>query len=322
MEPRSPRITYGPVPSRRLGRSLGIDLVPMKTCSYDCVYCQLGPTPRTRIRRCVFRKPEQVVQAVRRALERGARPQVLTLSGSGEPTLDLNMGRTIQALKAAFDIPVAVLTNGSLLHHRTVREELGAADLVLPSLDGWTEPMFRRINRPHPTVQLQAILEGLVSLRREFKGEIWLEVLLVQGINDDPADLPGLIQWVSKISPERVQINTVTRPPAESWVRAPSRERLEEFCLALGPRAEIVASFRAATESTSLRDLEERIAETVLRRPLCAQDVCSLFGIDPAQARALLERLAQQNSWSTELVGERTYYRSPKAHPQAKEPSS
>lgn len=316
MEASPARIVYGPVPSRRLGRSLGIDLLPMKTCSFDCVYCQLGPTAKTRIRRSPFRNPEEVVWAVQRVLERETQVDVLSLSGSGEPTLDLNVGKTIRALKGAFGLPVAVLTNSSLLYRKAVREELGAADLLLPSLDGWTEAMFRRVNRPHPSLQLEPILEGLVWLRKEFKGEIWLEVLLVQDLNDDPQELPGLIRWINKICPDRIHLNTVTRPPASSWVQAPDRDRLEEFRSALGPRAEIVASFRAATERASLGNLEQRVAQTVLRRPLCAEDVCSLFGMELEQARMLLEKLACENCWLTESVGGKTFYRSSMAVPE------
>lgn len=303
------RITYGPVPSRRLGRSLGIDLLPMKTCSFDCIYCQLGPTKRTRLRRAHFRQPEVVAEAVRQALERKGKVDVLTFSGSGEPTLERRLGETIRLLKRLFGLPVAVITNSSLLYRKSVREEICGADLVLPSLDGWTEPMFRRINRPHPGLKLENILEGLEALRKDFTGQIWLEVLLVGGINDDPEQIPGLIRWVRRINPDRIQLNTVTRPPAEPWATAPEPQRIQEIRAALGARAEIVASFKGLMEKTSLSDLEQRVVETVMRRPLSADDLSSLFGLDPAQAAELLENMARKNSWRAESIEGRTYYR-------------
>lgn len=303
------RITYGPVPSRRLGRSLGIDLVPMKTCSFDCIYCQLGPTKRTRLRRAQFRHPEVVAEAVRQALERKGKVDVLTFSGSGEPTLERRMGETIRLLKKLFGLPVAVITNSSLLYRKSVREEICGADLVLPSLDGWNESMFRRINRPDPGLKLEKILEGLASLRREFKGQIWLEVLLVRGLNDDLEQIPGLLQWIEKINPDRVQLNTVTRPPAEPWAMAPEPKRIQEIQAALGARAEIVAPFKGLMEKTSLSDLEQRVLETVMRRPLSAEDLSSLFGLDPAHAAELLDNMARKNSWRAESIEGRTYYR-------------
>jgi len=306
---QSQRITYGPVPSRRLGRSLGIDLLPLKTCSYNCIYCQLGPTKRTRLRRANFRQPEVVTEAVRQALERKGKVDVLTLSGSGEPTLERRMGQIIRLLKRLFGLPVAVITNSSLLYRRSVREEICGADLILPSMDGWTETMFRRINRPHPGLKLEKVLEGLASLRREFKGQIWLEVLLVRGLNDDLEQIPGLLQWIRRINPDRVQLNTVTRPPAEPWAMASEQQRIQEIRTALGARAEIVASFKGLMEKVSLSELEQRVVETVMRRPLSAEDLSSLFGLDPAQAAELLENMAGKNSWRAERIEGRTYYR-------------
>ncbi|MEJ5375177.1 MAG: radical SAM protein [bacterium] len=309
------RITYGPVPSRRLGRSLGIDLLPMKSCSYDCVYCQLGPTLRPRFKRMEFIQPELVGRAVRQALEKGGPVDVLSFSGSGEPTLDKHLGTTIRLLKRLFGLPIAVITNGSLLYRRDVREALREADLLLPSMDGWTEPMFRRINRPHPLLKLEKVLDGLVSLRKEFKGQIWLEVFLVQDVNDSLEHVPGLIQWLQRINPDRVQLNSLSRPPAEAWVRAPSPERIKEIRDALGPRAEIVVPFKGLQEKASIEDLEQRIVETVTRRPLCPEDLSSLFGLEPAFARRLMQDLSRKNSWKAHSVGGRTYYRAKQLRP-------
>lgn len=309
VESRGRKIVYGPVPSRRLGRSLGIDLIPYKTCSFDCIYCQLGPTPKTTIRRRAYTLPEEVVSAVRGRLEKGTHADFLTLSGSGEPTLELNLGEILRALRREFSQRIAVLTNSSLLHMKSVREALSSAHVVLPSLDGWKEDTFQKVNRPHPSVSLEKVLLGLKKLRGEFKGEIWLEVLLVEGINDDPRDIPLLLAVLQDIAPDRIQINTVTRPPSLAWVRPPKRERLEEFAAALGPKAEIVASFKAGSEKILTSELERRLVETVSRRPLCAEDVASIFGMEISMADSLLGRLAREKGWMAVKVEEKTYYR-------------
>ncbi len=305
------RITFGPVPSRRLGRSLGIDVIPLKTCTHNCVYCQLGPTRRTTVRRREFRTVREIVSAVGEALREGPRADVLTFSGSGEPTLHKGLGEMIQALKERFSLPVAVLTNGALLYRADVRKELKRSDVVLPSLDGWTQEMFQRINRPHPSLRLDALLEGLEAFRKIFHGELWLEVLFVGGINDDPMDLPELIRWVRRIQPDRVQVNTVVRPPAEPWARPVGRERLEEICSALGPEAEVVVPYRRDAERAARKGLEERVVEMVRRRPLTSEDVVATLGMGKGEAEELLERLAQRHGWVRESRGRELFYRSP-----------
>jgi len=305
------KIAFGPVPSRRLGRSLGIDVIPFKTCTYDCVYCQLGPTRRLSIRRRPFRRVQEVVAAVGEALEERPQVDVLTFSGSGEPTLQLGLKAMIRALKGEFSLPVAVLTNGALLYRADVRDEIGDADLVLPSLDAWTDEMFQAINRPHPGLRLKAILEGLVAFRRAFSGSLWLEVLFVRGINDDPRELPGLLEWVERIRPERVHINTVVRPPSEPWALPVPSERLEEIVSAMGPVAEIVAPFRGEAERALKRGLEERVEEMVQRRPVTPEDLVAVLGLRIEEARETLDRLASRRGWVKELRGGDLYYRRP-----------
>lgn len=303
------KITYGPVPSRRLGRSLGIDLLPYKTCCFDCVYCQLGPTRKTTIRRRAHRGPDEVVRAVRNVLDQGIRVDTITFSGSGEPTLDANLGDILKALKRTFSQPIAVITNGALLFRRRLRDELALADIVLPSLDGWTPRMFLDVNRPHPSLSLERIIWGLAEFRKAFRGEIWLELMLVHGLNDSLEELPDLIRAVDLLDPHRIQINTVTRPPAESWVRPVEEARAKEFASALGPRAEVVASFKGETTGAQVGNIENEVAQMVSRRPLCAQDLSALFGIEPVFAAEVLEGLAQKMGWEVTVVQGRRYYR-------------
>lgn len=305
------RITFGPVPSRRLGRSLGIDLVPLKTCTYSCIYCQLGPTLRTTVRRRSYLGMAKVLHAIQEALERAPGVDYLTFSGSGEPTLHKDLGAILRAIKQTFALPVAVLTNGALLYRADMRRELREADVVLPSLDAWTDEMFQRINRPHPTLRLRAVLDGMEAFRKVMRGEIWLEVLFVRGVNDAKEDLPGLVHWVRRIKPDRVQINTVVRPPAEPWVHRVEWGKLEEIRSTLGTGAEIVAPFRGKVERSLRQGLDERILEMVLRRPVAPEDLVDTLGIGLGEARAVLDEMAAHYGWVKETYEAKTYFRIP-----------
>ncbi|MCJ7611540.1 MAG: radical SAM protein, partial [Candidatus Aminicenantes bacterium] len=180
---------YGPVPSRRLGLSLGVDILPYKTCSFNCIYCQLGPGRRTFHRRKTFVSTEEVVSQVRKALRRAGRVESITFSGSGEPTIHAGLGRMIREIKKITNVPVTVLTYSSFLTQPAVRRDLLAADLVVPSLDAASTLIFNRINRPHPSISLGRIIDGLVAFRKAYQGKIWLEIMLVKGVNDSPAHL-------------------------------------------------------------------------------------------------------------------------------------
>ncbi len=231
---------FGPVASRRLGRSLGIDVVPYKTCTHDCVYCQLGPTTRltTECREWVC--VDEVLSEARTAL--GACPDFLTLSGSGEPTLFSPLGELIDQLKRLTSVPVAVLTNGSLLWRGEVREAVLQADLVIPSLDAGDEETYQAINRPHDDLTFEQVLSGLIEFRQEYRGEIWLEVFLLEGPLSQEPHLSGLIDQVNRIGADRVQLNTVTRPPAEEWAAPVGFGRLAEMAGRFRPTAEVIAA--------------------------------------------------------------------------------
>ncbi len=287
---RRPRI-YGPVPSRRLGLSLGIDILPYKSCSFNCVYCQLGPTPKTRIRRGAFVPEARVVDEVRQFLKKGGRAETITFSGSGEPTLHSGLGRMIRDIKSFTRIPVTVLTNSSLLSNRSVRRALLAADRVVPSLDAATETAFRAVNRPHPSLRLAPILKGLAAFRKEFKGEIWLEIMLVEGVNDSPAHIAALVNAVARIRPDKVQLNTVVRPPADPWARPLSAGRLKDICRRFGPNCEVIASFRGRTpKRAGTRDLE-RVLALIARRPVTAEDIESALALPGKIVDLILLRL-------------------------------
>jgi len=217
--------TYGPVPSRRLGQSLGVSLIPPKTCSFTCVYCQLGRTTRMQVKRESFFPREDIFSEI---VERMAiiTPDYLSFVGDGEPTLSKDLGWFIRQCKKSWNIPIAVITNSSLLHLKDVREDLMEADVILPSLDAGCEKTYKAVNRPHHDIKYDSIVDGLIQLREEFKGQIWLEVMLVKDINDADDELEAIGEKVGKINPDRVYVMVPSRPPAEKWVSPPSPETI------------------------------------------------------------------------------------------------
>ena len=224
-----PTAIYGPVPSRRLGYSLGVDILPFKTCSMDCIYCQLGSGAKTTVQRKEYVPARSALAQIETALAGSRRIDAVTFSGSGEPGLNSGIGRIIRGIKKTTAVPVVVLTNSSCLVGRQGRREFLAADIVVPSLDAVTSGIFQKINRPHPSLKVEKIIGGLVRFRREFKGRIWLEIMLVKGVNDGPAHLKKLKAAVARIRPDKVQLNTVVRPPAERSARPLNRAELERI---------------------------------------------------------------------------------------------
>ena len=228
---------FGPVASRRLGLSLGIDLVPLKFCTYDCVYCQVGRTTNLTTERKEYVPLDTVIKELKAKLDTA--PDYVTLSGSGEPTLYAPLESLINSIKQITDIPLAVLTNGSLLWQVDIRQALAQADLVCPSLDAGCEATFFEINRPCPEITFDKMLQGLIDFRQQFTGSYWLEVFIIKGINTDPAELEKLADCIKRIAPDRVQVNSATRPTAESSVAAPLREELEQIAGQLADNAEV-----------------------------------------------------------------------------------
>lgn len=282
---------YGPVSSRRLGFSLGVDILPYKTCSLNCVYCQLGPSMKTRARRGAFAPEEQVVSRVREALRKAGRVDSITFSGSGEPTLHSGLGRMIRGIKKFTDIPVTVLTNGTLLSNKAVRRGLLAADRVVPSLDAADERVFRAVNRPHPSLRLSAVLRGLADFRREYRGQLWLEIMLVKGVNDSPAHIAALKKAAALIGPDRIHLNTVVRPPAERWARPLSEREMSAVRRRLGPGCEVAAFIGGRAPARAGAGDVERVLATVQRRPQTAGDLERSLGLSRKNLEVILARL-------------------------------
>jgi wyosine [tRNA(Phe)-imidazoG37] synthetase (radical SAM superfamily) len=269
---------YGPVPSRRLGYSLGVDILPYKTCSLDCIYCQLGPTHKKTFRRKKHLDIQTILDQIKTTLDSEERIDYITFSGSGEPTLNLWIGKLIREIKKIAEVPVAVLTNSTLLTQQRVRDALSPADLVIPSLDAATQPIFERINRPHPSLQIQKIIEGLTKFRQQFRGQIWLEILFVKGVNDSQDHLKEIKKAITAIKPDRIQLNTVVRPPAQKEARPLKPEELEKIKAFFGRKAEVVAEFDKSLLRQSSHDLEETILAMVARRPVTLGDMNRSLG--------------------------------------------
>ena len=308
--PAGRRRVYGPVPSRRLGLSLGVDLVPFKACPYDCIYCQLGPTRCLTTQREAFFPVEGLVEEVKRALERGPRPDVITLAGSGEPTLYKPLGELIQALKAFTDLPVVLLTNGALFGDPALRREAALADRVLPSLDAGDEDDFRTVNRPHESLTLESVVAGLEAFRREYAGPIWLEVMVLAGFTDREPRLRLIAEQARRIRPERIQLNTPVRPSALGPEAIVRRERLEEMCALFTPAAEVMAHFTPARRARvrGEEDLQKGLLELLSRRPCTVEDAAAGLGAAPNEVVKALAVLEASGRVGSRVHGQRRFY--------------
>ncbi|MBS3732566.1 MAG: radical SAM protein [Desulfobacterales bacterium] len=301
-------VVYGPVPSRRLGRSLGVDLVPYKICSYDCIYCQIGRTPQPTSERKSWVPADKAVSEVLQKLDTGVAADYITLGGSGEPTLNSEIGKIIRQLKEATQIPVTVLTNGSMLMFPEVREEVAAADVVLPSFDACTEEMFSGINRPCPQIRFQEMAEGLVDFRKDYGGRIWLEIFLVEGINTSDTAVEAFSAWMERIGPDKIHLNTAVRPTAESNVLRPSDDTLIQVRDKMGERAEIVVPYQGDVSGTGREGLQEDLIDLLSRRPCTLSDIAQ--GLDTHQHEILkyLEPLVDSGEIERVQSGGATYY--------------
>ena len=275
-----PKHIFGPVPSRRLGSSLGVDLVPYKTCSFDCIYCDLGRTTHKTADRESFVNATEIKVELEKVLPSLKRPpDYITLSGSGEPTLNREIGEIIRSIKEMTSVPLAVLTNGSLLFIGEVRDHLLDADVVLPSLDAVTPITFRTMNRPHGSLQIDKIISGLVDFRKEYRGQIWLEIVFCKAINDWKEEVAKLREVVEEVEPDRIQLNTPVRPPAEDFASPLSWEDLEVVKNRFGEKAEIISETTIPMGESSDSAKDGEILNLLRRRPCTAEDVSKALNL-------------------------------------------
>ena len=303
------RYLYGPVPSRRLGRSLGIDLVPHKICTYDCIYCQIGRTTGKTLLRKEYVPKEEVLEEVKAFLLNGESSlDHFSLSGSGEPTLHSQIGSVIQGIKEMSSIPVAVLTNGSFLCEEEVREDLLRADIVLPSLDAVSSEVFLSINRPHKQLSIEKVIQGMVEFRKVYKGQIWLEILFCKGVNNSPSELLQIKKTIDRIQPDLIHLNTVVRPPAEPRAISLSQKEMEEIRAFLGERASVISEFDRYLLPVSGRDREEEILRMLKRRPLSLNDLSKGMGISQSELEGYIRPMVEEGKIRVRNFGDSIFY--------------
>jgi wyosine [tRNA(Phe)-imidazoG37] synthetase (radical SAM superfamily) len=307
------KYTYGPVPSRRLGLSLGVDLVPKKICTYDCIYCQIGRPTLQTVERKEYVPARTILRDVQEALQEwGDKINYIAISGSGEPTLNTAIGKVIQGIKKLTTTPVAVITNSSLLHLEEVRQALRAADVAMPSLDAVTPSVFQTINRPLPALEIEQIIQGLAAFRREYKGQIWLEILLCRGVNDAQEEIERMQETIHIIRPDKVQLNTVVRPGVEDYAAALPPDQMEQIKNALGADAEIIADFEGDRHRMPQEHVEEQVIRIIQRRPETPDDLAKALGLHDLEIAKILDKLAKKGKITYRVFNQRVYYEAAK----------
>jgi wyosine [tRNA(Phe)-imidazoG37] synthetase (radical SAM superfamily) len=282
------KFTFGPVPSRRLGFSLGVDIIPRKICTFDCIYCQIGKTTNQEIKRKSFFDTHEIVEEIITKAKKLSHIDHITFSGSGEPTLNSDIGWMIKEIKKNLDIPVAVITNGSLLNEKEIRDDLNMADVVLPSLDAASEDIFRYINRPHSLIELSAIIEGMKKFRDTYKGNIWLEIMLIKNVNDSIEELRRLKKVVEYLGVEKVQLNTVIRPPVDKTTDSISITELNKISEYFGHGCEVICDFEKGVEKKEGDDWLEMVLDILKRRSLTLNDIVKITGIPEHKVKSNL----------------------------------
>ena len=309
--PTQSKYVYGPVPSRRLGRSLGVDIVPPKICTLDCVYCQIGRTPTKTTTRRDFGDVDAIIAELNKTLNRGVTADYITIGGSGEPTLNSRLGELIDRIHTLTSIPVALLTNGTLFDRPDVREEAGKADVVIPSLDAGDETVFAAVNRPAPDISIENVVSGLSQFRDEFKGQIWLEVFLIEGMNTRVEHIARLREHIARIRPDKIQLNSAVRPAAEQGIEPLSSERLEGIAQQIGGYCEVIGAAPAVEPNRHEQRACADVLSMLKRRPCSVLDVSAGLRITPNEAIKYLSELQRQGTIATERRGTVTYYFSP-----------
>jgi wyosine [tRNA(Phe)-imidazoG37] synthetase (radical SAM superfamily) len=281
---------FGPVPSRRLGLSLGVDLIPAKTCTFDCLYCQLGRTLCKTLNSKPYVPVDDVIAEIQRKLLDTV-PDVITLAGSGEPTLHSEIDQVIDSIKQMTDIKVVVLTNGSLLWREEIRRRLLKADIIVPTLSSALDHTFKMIHRPHEGLDLASIIDGLKTLRQDYSGQLFLELVFLAGINDSDREVEGLKRLIGQISPEKIHLNTVVRPPADSRAIALDRERLEDIKEQIGEKAEVVAEHFVTGKGRKEISLAGTLLDMIKRRPLRPIDIAVALRLSTTEVDELVTGL-------------------------------
>jgi wyosine [tRNA(Phe)-imidazoG37] synthetase (radical SAM superfamily) len=305
---RQYRYTYGPVPSRRLGLSLGVDIVPMKVCTLDCIYCQLGRTTDKSTTRRDFVDVAAVLSEIGSRVEQGVQANYVTIGGSGEPTLNSRLGDLVDGIHRLTGIPVAVLTNGTLLYRADVRADCAKADVIIPSLDAGDEQVFQAVNRPSRDISIEKLVSGLSMFRAEFPGPIWLEVFIVPGVNTAPEQIAKIKRCVAQIRPDKVQLNTAVRPAAEKNVEPADADLLDAIARQIGGNCEVIAEVPVGCCDRRRQWVAEDVLSMLKRRPCSIQDLCAGLGLVPNEAVKEVAGLQSRGLVVSQRRGDVTYF--------------
>ena len=313
---------YGPVASRRLGLSLGVDIVPFKVCTLDCVYCQLGATTEKTTERREYVLAEVILAEISDKVQKGLKADFITIGGSGEPTLNSQLGQIIDDIRKITDIPVAILTNGTLFYRQDVRADCAKADVVLPSLDAGDKQAFEEVNCPHKEILIETLISGLCDFRNEYTGQIWLEVFLIEGLNTDADQIAKIKEAIKRIRPDKVQLNTAVRPTTHAGIKKVDVQKLEAIAAELGEKCEVVADFfptrcselmsggaqdvvdpTVASGMSPVGNMSqggdpekmETLLSMLKRRPCSLEDIHSALGIGRIEALKYITHYQQQS---------------------------
>jgi len=299
---------FGPVPSRRLGYSLGVDLIPFKTCTYDCIYCQLGKTTNNTIVRKEYYPVDEICREIHDKLKENVKIDYVTLSGSGEPTLYSRIDEIIGYIKSKTQTPVAVLTNGSLLYEKNVQNQIKTADLVVPSLDAPDENLFNYVNRPNADLNFIKIIQGLIEFRKVYVGKIWLEIFLLDGVTSIQAEIEKLADIAAEINPDKIQLNTVARPTAESYACPVSKDHMLELKKCFKGNVEIIADFNKIHDAAFFQSGKNEIINLLKRRPCSVEDIQSGLNMHKNEVLKYIEDLVKENIINSKVQNDKKYY--------------
>jgi wyosine [tRNA(Phe)-imidazoG37] synthetase (radical SAM superfamily) len=310
---------FGPVPSRRLGQSLGVDTIPLKTCNWNCVYCQLGRTIPVTNERKEYYPRHEILAEIKQALERHQPGDIdwITFVGSGEPTLHVGLGWLIARVKGITDLPVAVITNGALLYLPEIRQELLPADAVMPSLAAGTPLLYKHLIRPHPEVTFDLLVAGLVAFRQIYKGKLWVETMLMQGLNDSEEALRDIAAVLQRIHPDEIHLNLPTRPPTETWVRPSDEEGILRAMAILGDVAKVAHPTQGIFDLSGCDNVVDAIINIITRHPMRQSELeDALTKWTPGKVESTLAALQKDDRAQViERLGTKFWSASPSHYP-------
>ena len=301
---------FGPVPSRRLGVSLGIDLIPFKTCSLDCVYCECGKTTVLTEERKEYVQTTEVLEELKKYLDTKPELDYITFSGSGEPTLHSKIGKIVYFIKNNYPTyKLALLTNGTLFTDKSLIEDVKDVELIIPSLDSASDEVFHKINRPYKNLSIEKIINSLTELRQINNGQFWLEVFIIPGLNDTAEEIQLLKKAIEKIKPDKIQLNTLDRPGTENWVKPASRERLIQISNILGNKSEIIKTFKSRKKVKSYKvETKDKIIDILKRRPCTEKDLAQILGLHINEITKYIQVLLESNEIKTKEEARGTFY--------------